>query len=630
MPTPVPPAGTAPVDPHWHDREPEPIPILHRDWTLVLRGDSMDDIGFAGTQIFRAVRFVVRDHDWRTVSSVVDRIDITAGADATIVRLEAHTDDADVRLEWSGELRLSDRRLRFEATGIPRNSFHRNRIGIVVLHPPSLAGRPLTVRSVSGDLVATAFPSLIAPHQPAVDVSGFDWEAGEVAARLTLFGDVFETEDQRNWTDASFKTYSTPLSRPFPVAVTPDTRIVQAVELTCTRNTATGSAHAPPGPSTLVAHRTGHPFPDLAVGASTAPAAPAMTPPKLGGVPVLVELDLAAGNWRAALDRADRDGGGAPLDVRLITGDPALLDDALHEIGPRSVQRIGVFHPRTHLSDLTLSTVLRTAMDRAGMTAERVGGTRAHFAELNRNLERLESTDAALTFSITPQMHDRSRQQLIESVAIQRLVAEQAVAMAAGRRVHIGPVTLRPRFNAVSTSRRTPDQATDVVQGYGAEQVRDSTDPRQDSAALAGWLVASAAALAIDGVASLTYFEAWGPRGLRSGTGTDYPAAETFEWLLNLPGSQRCQLSPESASTAPVLVARSRDALTVIAANLETAPKVVLVDLSEVVGTAGLAPPEVESRHGARASIEGSTLTVTVPPGAVLRWRSAILATETD
>ena len=29
-------------------------------------------------------------------------------------------------------------------------------------------------------------------------------------------GDVFETEDQRNWTDASFKTYCPPLRLPFP------------------------------------------------------------------------------------------------------------------------------------------------------------------------------------------------------------------------------------------------------------------------------------------------------------------------------------------------------------------------------------------------------------------------------
>ena len=37
-------------------------------------------------------------------------------------------------------------------------------------------------------------------------------------------------EDQRNWTDASFKTYSTPLSEPIPVTVKAGTRISQADE----------------------------------------------------------------------------------------------------------------------------------------------------------------------------------------------------------------------------------------------------------------------------------------------------------------------------------------------------------------------------------------------------------------
>ena len=35
-------------------------------------------------------------------------------------------------------------------------------------------------------------------------------------ARFEFEGDLFEMEDQRNWTDASFKTYSTPISLGWP------------------------------------------------------------------------------------------------------------------------------------------------------------------------------------------------------------------------------------------------------------------------------------------------------------------------------------------------------------------------------------------------------------------------------
>ncbi len=42
---------------------------------------------------------------------------------------------------------------------------------------------------------------------------------------------LFETEDQRNWTDASYKTYSTPLSVPYPALIEKGTRIRQRVSL---------------------------------------------------------------------------------------------------------------------------------------------------------------------------------------------------------------------------------------------------------------------------------------------------------------------------------------------------------------------------------------------------------------
>jgi hypothetical protein len=52
---------------------------------------------------------------------------------------------------------------------------------------------------------------LVGPyHDLAMDLGGGRW------ARFRFSGDLFEMEDQRNWTDASFKTYSTPLSLGYP------------------------------------------------------------------------------------------------------------------------------------------------------------------------------------------------------------------------------------------------------------------------------------------------------------------------------------------------------------------------------------------------------------------------------
>ena len=47
---------------------------------------------------------------------------------------------------------------------------------------------------------------------------------GEIVIRFE--GDLWEMEDQRNWTDASYKTYSTPLRPPYPVEIREGDRVL--------------------------------------------------------------------------------------------------------------------------------------------------------------------------------------------------------------------------------------------------------------------------------------------------------------------------------------------------------------------------------------------------------------------
>ena len=51
-------------------------------------------------------------------------------------------------------------------------------------------------------------------------------------AEVRFEGENFEMEDQRNWTDASFKTYGTPLRAPSPVEIKAGTKISQNFSLT--------------------------------------------------------------------------------------------------------------------------------------------------------------------------------------------------------------------------------------------------------------------------------------------------------------------------------------------------------------------------------------------------------------
>ena len=75
-----------------------------------------------------------------------------------------------------------------------------------------VAGTPLTVVRPDGASTLAEFPRMISPAQPVVDIAGLGYSVQGVNVTITFSGEIFEMEDQRNWTDASYKTYVRPLS----------------------------------------------------------------------------------------------------------------------------------------------------------------------------------------------------------------------------------------------------------------------------------------------------------------------------------------------------------------------------------------------------------------------------------
>ena len=122
-----------------------------------------------------------------------------------------------------------DGSLRFAMDGAARSTFLRNRIGFCVLHPiRECAGARCRLTHADGTTRDAEFPWLVAPCNPFLELIGLSHEVSPgVWADLRFEGDVFETEDQRNWIDGSFKTFCTPLRLPFPVEIAAGTRVCQ-------------------------------------------------------------------------------------------------------------------------------------------------------------------------------------------------------------------------------------------------------------------------------------------------------------------------------------------------------------------------------------------------------------------
>ena len=321
---------------------------------------------------------------------------------------------------------------------------------------------------------------------------------------------------------------------------------------------------------------------ELGLGASNAPdPAPADRGPKPGAM--LVELDLRTPNWSAALSRAASSG--APLDVRVIASAGApfeRLAAALPAVaGTPGIVRIGVFEAELHVTDAAVLTALRTALEAADVRPPIIAGSRAHFTELNREWDTIPRDVDGIAFSTTPLFHSLGTEQLVESVSVQRTIARQAVALADGLPVHVGPVTLRPRYNDVATTPPSLPTRDDLEEGYGAE-FTGAADPRQSAPELAAWTIASAAALAVPGVASIAYFEEWGDRGIRSASGAALPVSAAFDALGELADRDAQLLWGDSPDGLIWAVGAHRDdGDVVLIANLDRVPRQLTVQIED-------------------------------------------------
>lgn len=538
------------ADAAWGFVEPEPVRWTSGRWALERRGDELADVTCDGVLLARSIRFAARDRDWATVPlSWADAAATDAG-----LRIDARYEGLGSR--WAVSLVVTAREdaLDVRLDAVTAEDWDRTRVGLVLLHPPTVAGAALRVGQPDGSQTTTEYPRTIAPHQPARDIRSLAWSADGLDVVAEFGGEVFEMEDHRNWTDASFKTYGTPLGLPVPVHLGAGQHVRQSITLTVDGR---GSPPVPATPGPIAFVPSGIPFPQLALAASTeAGAAPA----EVSRVPVhLVEVDVDAPGWRLALDRAldAADAAGAAADVRLVAVTPDAIAEPVAALADRRVVRLGVTATRTQVTEPAHWEAL-VAVAPPGV--ELVAGARSHFTEVNRRLADLPA--APLAFALTPGAHNVERAQLVESLPMQGLVASTAVGMAAGRPVHVGPVTLRPRY---ATFAATPPPPPAPGIGYTVDD--DATDPRQASPAVAAWTIASAASLASAGVASIAYFETWGPRGVRSAEGP-YPVAAAIEALAELAGAERLDVVGTLPEGVWIAAARRDGIDTVLVANL--------------------------------------------------------------
>jgi hypothetical protein len=461
-----------------------------------------------GLEVVRGLYFAVRDKNWNTIPEEVISVDTDIAENFFSINYQTRYIDAAEGINFTvkGRINGSDNSvIKWEFDGLAQSAFKRNRIGFCILHPASAAGALCQVVHGDGTSKESIFPPLISPHQPFMDLKSIAY-AGVISE---FEGDVFEMEDQRNWTDASYKTYCTPLGLPFPVELASGDRVTQSVTFRVSDNGRTNFVEATPnrtGRCRITNRTTGsHKLLDLGW----------MYSGKLSDKELELVKNLPAGHLRLdirpntpqkyiadAVSDAEKAGKSLIpfLHLDMDTPDSFYLK-AIQSLSCKRIALIGQKELKVVPAERIgpLARVLRDRFKDITIAA----GTDAFFTELNRN--RLEPQKAdAFVFSVNPQVHAFDNLSIVETLEGQAAVIKTALAVFGSKPPWVSPVTLRMRWN--------PNATGDEVIAEG--EIPADVDLRQITPFCACWTLASVGLMSGAGAVLATYFDVAGWKGL--------------------------------------------------------------------------------------------------------------------
>ncbi|SIR24107.1 hypothetical protein SAMN05880582_108122 [Rhizobium sp. RU20A] len=502
-------------------------PLLAR-----LQDGNLRTIRFAGHEVLRGVSFLIRDKDWGTCAPEISDLSVSEDASAFAVRYKARfvaPDGAELvcRAEIKG---LASGRLTFSARFSSNRDFQTARAGFTVLHPlKGVVGEPVEIRHVDGSVESARWPDAIEPWQPFMDISAITHGVAPGLKAETRFeGDVFEMEDQRNWTDGSYKTYVRPLALPWPYLVPAGEEVFQNVTLTVTGQAEESGAAAAAWPVRIALGPSGATMPAMGLGLrpecleAERAALPVLA--RLGISELVAHFDPLAGHGLDALRGYAEIASASGLPVTLELALPCRSSPAkeLREIA--ALCRETGFTPSTLLVSPAvdrqstppgsawpacppLENIYEAA--RSAFPGTRLGGgMMSYFTELNRKRVPAEHLDY-VSHCTNPIVHAADDLSVMQSFEALKDVVRSVRAIYPDKPYRIGPSTIAMRQNPYGS-------ATKDNPGLGRIPMAN-VDPRHNGQFGAAFAAAYAATVAPAGVELLTLATLAGPFGLVAG-----------------------------------------------------------------------------------------------------------------
>ena len=605
-------------------------------------------VRYGRNEVLHGINAPVRNQFWGTLATEVSGVQLNDGGDHFTLQFDVTCQERDIDFTWKGTITGTEEgRVVFTFDGEARSTFLRNRLGFCVLHGPSAAGQPWLIEDVQGNKKAGHFPNFISPHQPAKNIRVISHKVTEdVWADVRCEGDVFEMEDQRNWTDASFKTYCTPLELPFPVQVTKGTKIKQQVQFGIRRKAVPGAPNRllPLPPATPAQNNIAITIADQSSGMRRIPGIGLQTSSqvsKLSDLQLTRLRKLNLDHLRVALNLATD-----PLTDILtqVTHQANALGIGLH------VALQFDEHPEKELEKLATAVQITqppvTAWFVMAANAHTIRLTRAflndkkhkamigvgethHFTDLNRN--RPGDSDLPLvSYGLNPQCHAHDNLTMIETLAIQGDTVRSARQFIGKRKLIISPITLK--YQVVSQPPLEGELPSNV------------DGLRQSSLFAAGWTLGSIKYLSEAGVEALTYYETVGWKGIMAPDRTIplppvfqsrpdevFPIYHILREVADFTGGEVGTVQSSQPLSAVGLILSKENRLRLLLANLTDQPQSLVIE-GLVPGTADVFsvnqsnstmarrdPEAFRDRSGTLFPVSDQKLAVQLPPYGLAR-----------
>ncbi|WP_118134530.1 hypothetical protein [Oceanicella sp. SM1341] len=492
--------------------------------TAEFEAGNLRYIRMGGAEVLRAVSFIVRDPDWGTYAPALSDIAVAEEEGRFTVTYTARAADGEQAFAWTARIEgTAEGRLTFSARGAAETPFLTNRTGFVILHPiEGVAGAPVEITRTDGTVEEGRFPLIIDPVQPMMDLRRLVHTSPQgLRVSCLMEGDTYEMEDQRNWTDASYKTYVRPLALPWPYRLEPGEALEQAITVEVS---GTPSAAAGTGPITLAPGPRAGVVPPLGLGLQPESVAASweaevllrgLAPahlvchhdPRRGhdGTSLAAQAGLArAIGAEAWLEAVVASVDGFEAEIAALGETVRALGAPFETVLTSPAPDLKCTLPGSPWPATPPATALAAAT-REAFPGKRIGGGMfSYFTELNRKRPPVEALDL-VSFTTCPQVHAGDDRSLTETIEALPAVARSAAAIARPLPFAVGPSAIGMRDN--------PYGAAPKDNPRNIRQAMNRADPRQRGLIGAAWTLGYFAEMALGGASAVAFGEPTGPLG---------------------------------------------------------------------------------------------------------------------